>query len=165
MVTRNVYQHGGIINGTSGRIWEIVYERGKAPPALPIALLLEIPTYHGESFVKETPHIFALRPSLVSYEMGDSAIPCTIRQFGIMLAYALTIHKSEGSTLQRAYVDLGKREPPTAPGMTFVALSRCHGILTWPVDSLGCRSPTTVVHSTLRVPKPPCSGGHDRCWP
>ena len=38
------------------------------------------------------------------------------------LAYALTIHKSQGATLKQAVIDLGKCEKTL--GLTFVALSR-----------------------------------------
>ena len=44
------------------------------------------------------------------------------RQFPMRLAYALTIHKSQGLTLERAYVDIrAAREP----GQAYVGLSRC----------------------------------------
>ena len=38
------------------------------------------------------------------------------------LAYALTIHKSQGQTLSKAVIDLGKKEQTL--GLTYVALSR-----------------------------------------
>ena len=42
------------------------------------------------------------------------------------LAYAMTIHKSQGETLERTVVDIGKRE--LASGLSFVALSRVRHI-------------------------------------
>ncbi|CAF0897468.1 unnamed protein product, partial [Brachionus calyciflorus] len=42
-------------------------------------------------------------------------------QFPLRLAYALTIHKSQGQTIDKAAIDLGKKE--TSLGLTFVALS------------------------------------------
>jgi ATP-dependent exoDNAse (exonuclease V) alpha subunit len=44
------------------------------------------------------------------------------RQFPLRLAWAATIHKSQGQTFERAVIDLGARA--FSPGQTYVALSR-----------------------------------------
>ncbi len=46
----------------------------------------------------------------------------TFTQFGIRLAWAITIHKSQGLTFERVIIDAGKA---FAPGQVYVALSRC----------------------------------------
>lgn len=53
----------------------------------------------------------------------ESAVAGMFRQMPVRLAWAITIHKSQGKTFDNAVIDIGRGT--FAPGQLYVALSRC----------------------------------------
>ena len=60
----------------------------------------------------------------VSFKIDHSTLTFIRKQFPVQLAYARTINKAQGKTLDRVCVDL--RNPVFAHGQLYVALSRVH---------------------------------------
>lgn len=72
----------------------------------------------------------------------------TFTQMPLRLAWAMTIHKSQGKTFDRVIIDLGRGA--FAPGQTYVALSRCRTlegiVLRQPVQSRDIQSDPRITH-------------------
>ena len=99
-----------------GAVQAICYRTG-GPPDLPIAVMVHFDGYSGPTFPDGTVPITPLRRC-----WSSSGGQCSRLQLPLKLAWAVTIHKSQGLTLDKVVIDVGKREFST--GLTFVACSR-----------------------------------------
>ena len=116
MLTSNLWVDVGLVNGAMRTIQAICYRTG-GPPDLPIAVMVHFDSYPGPTFPDGTVPITPLRRS-----WSSSGGQCSRLQLPLKLAWAVTIHKSQGLTLDKVVIDVGKREFSTA--LTFVACSR-----------------------------------------
>ena len=118
MLTANVWTQVGLTNGALGTVVAICYEDGQCPPSLPVAVTVRLDSYRGPTLPDGTVTITPWRRTWLS----TSDKQCSRLQLPLRLAWAVTINKSQGMNLDKAVVDVGKKEFST--GLTFVACSR-----------------------------------------
>jgi len=108
---------GRWVNGTIGRIAGIEHEPGNDD-----AVMVEL---QGGEIVEVTPHTWELFE--YQYDRATKKISTrktgSFTQYPIRLAWAVTIHKSQGKTFDRVVIDIGRGA--FAHGQVYVALSRC----------------------------------------
>ena len=120
MLTMNLWSSVGLCNGATGTVVHIIFQNNHQPPDLPIAVMVEFDNYRGPVFDENRPLCIPICPITVT---SQTEIGIHERQqLPLRLAWALTIHKSQGLTLSKAWIDIGKSE--RTPGVSYVAISR-----------------------------------------
>ena len=91
-----------------------------------MAVLISFDNYEGPTITSlEGTRVVPIAPIRRTWD-GKSGILCSRLQLPVRLAWAITVHKSQGLTLQKAVVDLGSKE--FTAGLSFVAVSRVRSI-------------------------------------
>jgi ATP-dependent DNA helicase PIF1 len=136
MLTSNLWTDVGLVNGAFGIVRHIIYEPNCGPPSLPLSVIIEMNDgYSGPSLEGFSKYI-AIGPKTAVLENAEND-PITRIQYPLKVAYATTIHKSQGSTIKLGRVDLGKSD--WTANLTSVALSRfsnLNGLYLSRIDSL-----------------------------
>ena len=125
MLTRNIWPDKGLCNGSMGYVKDILYKEGEGPPSLPIAVIIKFDSaYIGPSILETDVRCVPIIPcTSVSDSHGDL---CERQQLPLKLSWSITIHKSQGLTLDKAWIDLGFKE--NCSGLAYVALSRVRSL-------------------------------------
>ncbi|MCX5996957.1 MAG: AAA family ATPase [Chloroflexi bacterium] len=106
---------GRWVNGSMGRI--VGFKKGEdGGPCINVQLA------DGEN-VKVEPYTWEIFNYKFEGREIKSEVVGTFTQYPLMLAWAVTIHKSQGKTFERVVVDIGRGT--FAHGQMYVALSRC----------------------------------------
>ena len=120
MLTMNLWTDVGLCNAAAGIIVDFIYAVNTQPPDLPIAVILKFDDYAGPSLSNTLPGCVPICPITITSDISEGVHER--QQLPVKLAYAITIHKSQGLTLSKAWIDIGKNE--RTPGITYVAISR-----------------------------------------
>ena len=124
MLTRNICTQQGLTNGSFGTVKAIIYDSNSKPPDLPLAVVVQFPSFKGRSCLPDIPNCVAIKPETAEwYTMGKRS---SRTQIPLRLAWAITVHKSQGMTLDRVVIDL--EDATWATGLEYVAFSRVRAI-------------------------------------
>ncbi|KAK3922297.1 ATP-dependent DNA helicase [Frankliniella fusca] len=118
MLRSNMWLEVGLVNGATGTVEDIVYEPGRAQPEdLPAVVMVRFDKYSGPTVADGLVPV----PTEVHTWEHDK-VACSREQVPLCLAWAFTVHKSQGLTLDRAVISVGLRD--FAVGLMYVAMSR-----------------------------------------
>lgn len=118
VIMLNNDREGRWVNGTIGRIKDI-YNAGFNAVAVQVTLA------DGRTIEVE-PHTWEMFEFFYNDNKGaiDSRVTGSFKQFPMKLAWAITIHKSQGKTFDKVVIDVGAGGA-FCHGQIYVALSRC----------------------------------------
>ena len=155
VLTKNLWQEVGLVNGIRGEVAEIVYAEGAPAPVPPCYVVVRFDGYTGSDWSSGERYrgyvpISPVQSAWSSCVANGEGITLTRTQLPLKLCWALTMHKSQGQTLDKAVIDLGKREACT--GLTFVCLSRAKRIddllvTAMPFDRIGRLGQSAVLQA------------------
>ena len=95
MLTSNLWIEVGLVNGAMGTVEAICYLRD-TPPHLPVAVMVHFDHYTGPTMHNGTVPITPI------HRNWSSGVQCLCLQLPLKLAWAVTIHKSQRLTLDKA---------------------------------------------------------------
>ncbi|XP_059072384.1 uncharacterized protein LOC131873572 [Cryptomeria japonica] len=121
MLIANLWIQVSLVNGSLGQMKSIVYDTYSKPPDLPKYVVVEFKNYTGPHWDNANPKFVPTTP----ITRGSHT------QLTLAMAWAVTIHKSQGLTLDKATIDIGKTKKQ---GLTFTTISRVKSLQDLRID-------------------------------
>ncbi|XP_026331489.1 ATP-dependent DNA helicase PIF1-like [Hyposmocoma kahamanoa] len=126
MLRRNISVSDGLVNGAMGIVKKIIWpalrrdqmEEGE----LPEAVLIKFDDATIGLRMKDDDGCVAVSPVCTKFQAQKGYGDVERRMLPLILSWAVTVHKLQGTTLDKAVIDLGKKN--FAKGQIYVALSR-----------------------------------------
>ncbi len=112
-------------------------------PHLPVAVIVKFDDYNGPSIDDTLHSCVPICPATVSAQITEGVHER--QQLPLRLAYAITIHKSQGLTVPKAWVDIGKSEK--TPGISYVAISRVKTLTSCVIEPMTFERLTSIKSS------------------
>ncbi|CAH1645765.1 unnamed protein product [Spodoptera littoralis] len=126
MLRRNISVSDGLVNGAMGVIknikWPALRRDQLEAGELPEAVLVQFDDETVGRRVKDAEGFVSIAPTCATFQANKGYGDVERRMLPIILSWAVTVHKLQGTTLERAVIDLGKKN--FAKGQVYVALSR-----------------------------------------
>lgn len=122
MLTENLWTERGLVNGALGVVtsfhWEPDADVSKDIPMV----LVRLDEYDGPVLYNDAEYVgtIPITSSTREFEIGKEA--CTRVQLPLTIAWAITIHKSQGLTKDKIVTNISKKDH--VAGLTYVAISR-----------------------------------------
>jgi ATP-dependent DNA helicase PIF1 len=124
MITSNLWKKVGITNGATGTVKAILYNRIRESNSLPHSIVIHFDIYTGPQFFNDPDRKNWIPINPLTF--FDFQTKTTRQQMPIKLGYAITVHKSQGQTLDKGVIDLTDIERNL--GSSYVQLTRFKNI-------------------------------------
>ena len=124
-LTQNLWTAAGLCNGAQGMVHSIVYATGQKPPSLPSIIIVTFHNYTGPDYlpgIKGSVPIVPVERKFYEKSPSGTLLECNRRMLPLILGYALSIHKMQGTTTDSLILNVGERE--FACGILTVGVTR-----------------------------------------
>jgi ATP-dependent DNA helicase PIF1 len=121
MLTENLWTENGLVNGALGTVMDILWsQESNCHEDPPLAVMVSFDGYNGPQLDSNTSNSVPIFRSTRQFTLGTQ--DCYRSQFPLIVAYAITVHKSQGITVVRATLNIKERD--FVPGLSYIAVSR-----------------------------------------